>query len=93
MAGRGIDTGRGVGTYQDDGAPEIWGWIAGENETYYSGGAFTNTGGGTANKTEGNYGNNNYLEFRASRVSAVYGRSPNELRVKNISLVPVITYA
>ena len=46
---------------------EITGYIHGENETYRTGGAFTNSGGGTANKTEDNYGNNNNIDFAASR--------------------------
>ena len=36
----------------------------------------------------------NYVQaIDASRNSPVYGRSPNEIRVKNIALIGVITYA
>ena len=49
------------------GSMEITGAIHGENETYSTEGAFTNTGGGSANATEGNHGNNNNIYFQASR--------------------------
>ena len=36
----------------------------------------------------------NYVQaIDASRNSPVYGRSPNEIRVKNIALIGVITHA
>ena len=99
--GRGIDTGRGVGTYQDDGAPEIWGKIANINSydnqmndnSYGPNGAFsryyTHTGQGSRS---GSHDAHYVVQINASRCNRAYGRA-NEVRGKNIALVPVITYA
>ena len=45
----------------------ITGAFHGENETYWTEGAFTCTGGGFANQSEGNNGNKNDVYFDASR--------------------------
>ena len=48
------------------GSMNITGSIVGENETYSTSGAFSCSGGGYANKSEGNNGNNNILSFNAA---------------------------
>lgn len=52
--------------FNDAGLPNITGCLIGENETYYAGGAFRHSGGGSVNKTEDNYGNQNDVYFNAS---------------------------
>ena len=61
--------------WRDAGLPNITGYISGENETYGAGGAFRRSGGGNANKSEGNNGNQNDLSFNASWSNPIYGRS------------------
>ena len=99
--GRGIDVGRSIGSYQDDGAPNVKGsglyaenYTAGDFQVQCTGCVYVDVDRGKgfigSNKTD----RDNYVQaIDASRNSPVYGRSPNELRVKNISLVGVITYA
>ena len=65
----------GAKQWHQPGLPNITGYISGENETYSTGGAFRCSGGGNANKTEGNNRNQNYLSFNASWSNPIYGRS------------------
>ena len=69
-------------------------YIAGDFQAQCTGCVYVDVNRGKgfigSNKTD----RDNYVQaIDASRNSPVYGRSPNELRVKNISLVGVITYA
>jgi microcystin-dependent protein len=78
-----------VGAFINAGLPNITGGIFGENETYSTSGVFYNNGGGNANKTESNYGNNNNIYFDASRCSAIYGRS-STVQPPALRLLPCI---
>ena len=98
---RGSDVGRRVGTTQDDGAPNIQGsglyaenYTAGEFQGQCTGCVYVDTGRGRGFIGSGDTDHDNYVQaIDASRNSPVYGRSPKEIRVKNIALIGVITYA
>lgn len=98
---RGIDVGRRVGTTQDDGAPNIQGsglyaenYTAEEFQGECTGCVYVDTGRGKGFIGSRETDHDNYVQaIDASRNSPVYGRSPNEIRVKNIALIGVITYA
>jgi len=88
--GRGFDTGRQLGSYQQDGLPEISGTVynvqSGVKENKITAdGSFTCSqqvpNGNTLSGGAGGFS----INLKASRSSAVYGRS-TEARVKNIAL-------
>lgn len=80
--GRGLDTGRLFGSYQESGAPNITG-----NAYFWTGlssgdGVFSPSNYGTQNAGSGSPANNRNLNFDASKSSSEYKNIP-EVRVKN----------
>ena len=86
--GRGLDTNRTLGSYQQDGAPNISGKFAGGAAEYSSSltGAFSSSA--TTGKYDGGLDagkNFSIVNFSANKSNSIYGRS-SEIRMKNIAL-------
>lgn len=89
-SGRGLDSGRLFGSYQDSGAPNITGSfydaLTGISPSFS--GAFSGTRIGANDYNDGAF-NRYSVSFNASTSSSQY-QSINEVRMKNIALYPVI---
>lgn len=94
-AGRGVDSGRKLGSIQQSGAPNITGEFGGQEPTSRTpcNGAFTTTQrkSGVV-EYDGGVMSGYYLEFDASRVSNQYQNGLTEVRPVNIAVNYIIKY-
>lgn len=90
-AGRGLDPGRSLGSYQGDGVPNIYGCYGGAPNNYgfdrsvMNGAFYVGSQGNYKNIGSGGADTYMNLMFDASRAHSVYGAA-SEVRVKNVAV-------
>ncbi len=87
--GRGLDTDRTFGSYQEDGVPDLVGSLGVRpvnNGVYPDGKLFKYNGAWYSGTSEDPGGGVNGVDFKASGYSSVYKTGLQEARVKNIAL-------